>query len=286
MKVTAFVGSARKKGTYHSTLQFLKHLQSLGDIDYEIVSLSDYHLHVCRGCKQCFDKGEDHCPFQDDRDQLIGKIRHSEGVVFATPNYSFHVSGFMKIFLDRLGFMFHRPQFFGKTFTNIVYQGIYGGKKINKYLDFIGGGLGFRVVKGICLTSVEPVTEKSQRKIDRKIERLSQQFFTRLREQSYPSPSFFDMMKFRMSRTSIRRMLDENSRDYTYYRDQGWFESGYFYPVRLNPFQRLTGTIFDRLAVWTTKNDGSNGKAIASSPKTHLQKEVVDEDRPDGTGIV
>ena len=44
MKVTAFVGSARKKHTYNSTEQFLHKLQSLGDIEYEIVTLSDYDL--------------------------------------------------------------------------------------------------------------------------------------------------------------------------------------------------------------------------------------------------
>jgi hypothetical protein len=49
----------------------------------------------------------------------------------------------MKIFLDRLGFVFHRPRFFGKAFTSIVAQGIYGGNKIVGYLDFVGMGLGF-----------------------------------------------------------------------------------------------------------------------------------------------
>jgi multimeric flavodoxin WrbA len=64
----------------------------------------------------------------------------------------------MKIFLDRLGFVFHRPRFFGKTFTSIVVQGIYGGPKIVEYLDFVGDGLGFNVVKGSCVTSMEPIT--------------------------------------------------------------------------------------------------------------------------------
>jgi len=267
MKVTAIIGSARKKGSYQSTLQFLQHLQSYGNIDYEIVALKDYQLMVCWGCKKCFEQGEEFCPSRDDRDQLIEKIRRSDGVVFASPNYSFHVSAFMKIFLDRLGFMFHRPQFFGKTFTNIVYQGIYGGRKINRYLDFIGSGLGFRVVKGICLTSVEPVSEKSQRKINRKVARLSRRFYSRLQENAYPGPSLFDLMKFRMSRTSIRRMLDENNRDYTWYRDQGWFESGYFYPVELNPFQRMAGRIFDWMAARST-NKNKTETGLLADPKS------------------
>ena len=40
MKVTAFIGSARKKHTYHTTVDFLKKLQSLGDdLEYETVIL-------------------------------------------------------------------------------------------------------------------------------------------------------------------------------------------------------------------------------------------------------
>jgi multimeric flavodoxin WrbA len=155
-RVTAFVGSARKKSTYNAVCQFMNSLQSLGDIEYEIVSLSDYRLGTCKGCKLCFDKGEEFCPLKDDRDVLIEKIVASDGVVFASPNYSFQVSAIMKIFLDRLGFAFHRPRFFGKTFTSIVAQGIYGGNTIVKYLDFVGNGLGFNTVKGSCFTALDP----------------------------------------------------------------------------------------------------------------------------------
>jgi hypothetical protein len=28
-----------------------------------------------------------------------------------------------------------------------------------------------------------------------------------------------------------------------------WFESDYFYPVKLNPLKRLSGKVFDRLAI-------------------------------------
>jgi len=90
----------------------------------------------------------------------------SDGVVFASPNYSFQVSAIMKKFLDRIGFVFRRPLFFGKTFTSIVARGIYGGDKIVVYLDFVGNGLGF-TVKGSCFTALEPMTEKEKQKIDR-----------------------------------------------------------------------------------------------------------------------
>jgi multimeric flavodoxin WrbA len=149
-RVTAFVATARKKSTYNAVRQFLDNLKSLGNIEHEIVVLNHLQLGICKGCKRCFSKGEEFCPLKDDRDVLIEKMMASDGVIFASPNYSLDVSATMKMFLDRLGFVFHRPRFFGKTFTNIISQGIYGGDRIVKYLDFVGGGLGFNTVKGCC----------------------------------------------------------------------------------------------------------------------------------------
>jgi len=249
MKVTAFIGSGRKRHSYIACEKFLQNLHSSGNVEYELVRLSEYNLGTCKGCRICFDKGEEYCPFKDDRDKLIAKINDSDGVIFASPNYSFQVSSLMKIFLDRLAFCFHRPCFFGKTFTSIVVQGIGKGGDIVKYLDFVGKGLGFNVVKGCCLKTLEPMTEKAQKKFDMLIEIQSKKFYAQLIKKEYPSPSFWWLMVFRMGRTSMHKMLDENWRDYTYYRDKGWFKSDYFYPVKLNPFKKLTGKIFDKLAL-------------------------------------
>ena len=89
--------------------RFTELLQSLGDVDCEIVPIGDYELETCRGCKLCFEKGEEFCPLKDDRDALIEKMALSDGIVFASPNYAFHASACMKIFLDRLAFFLHRP---------------------------------------------------------------------------------------------------------------------------------------------------------------------------------
>jgi multimeric flavodoxin WrbA len=249
MKVTSFIGGGRKnKSTYNTTLQFLKKLQLLGNIEYEIISLSDFHLEICKGCKLCFEKGEEFCPLHDDRDILIEKIINSDGIIFATPNYSFQVAARMKIFLERLGFVFHRPRFFGKAFTSIVVQGIYGGKKITEYFNFIGKALGFNVIKGCCLRTLEPMTEKGQKKIDKIIDNQSKKFYSKLIKKEYPTPSLFKLMMFRMSRTSLKLMLNEKYEDYRYYKEKGWFESDYYYPVKLNQFKKITGKLFDMIA--------------------------------------
>jgi multimeric flavodoxin WrbA len=251
--VTAFVGSARKKHTHGAVVQFLNNLQSMGDIECEIVRLSDYRLQVCRGCKVCCDKGEEHCPLKDDRDVLIEKMMASDGVVLASPNYSFQVSAIMKTFLDKLGFAFHRPRFFGKTFTSIVAQGIYGGGKIVDYLDFVGNGLGFNTVKGSCIMTLEPMTEKQQHKIDRALARQARRYYARLEKPGYPVPTLIQLMFFRLGRTKIRLELDDSFRDYTYYADKGWFESDFYYPTRLGALKKGAGKLFDWVSARMTR---------------------------------
>ena len=252
-KVTAFVGSARKGHTHDAVAQFLNNLQSFGDIETEIVRLSDYRIEVCKGCQVCFSKGEEYCPLKDDRDVLIEKMMASDGVVFASPNYSFQVSALMKAFLDRLGFAFHRPRFFGKTFTSIVAQGIHGGKKLVDYLDFVGDALGFNSVKGSCLMTLDPMTEKQQRKIDKTLTAHAKRFQARLEKPAYPAATLFGLMMFRMGRTKVRLELDDTFRDYAYYAEKGWFASDYYYPTRMGVLMQGAGKFFDALFTRTTK---------------------------------
>lgn len=252
--VTAFVGSAHNGGaTYAATRQFLDNLQSFGDVQGEIVFLSERNLGLCRGCKACFVRGEERCPLKGDRDVLIEKIMTSDGVVFASPNYSFQVSAIMKMFLDRLGFLFHRPRFHGKTFTGIVVQGFYGGGKVLKYLEFVGLGLGFNVVKGSCITALEPMVEKERRKMDKALAGQSRRFHEQLSKPAYPAPSILQLIAFRGGRTSAKLLAGDDNRDHTYYRDKGWFDSDYFYPTKLGPLKKAVGATFDWMAARKSK---------------------------------
>jgi multimeric flavodoxin WrbA len=247
-RVTAFVGSGYKKNTYNAVLQFLNNLKALGDVEYEIVILSNYRLGTCRGCRLCFEKGEEFCPLKDDRDVLMEKIEASDGVIFATPNYTWQMSGIMKIFLDRFGFICHRPRYFGKAFTSIVTQGFSGGDKIVDYFDFLADFLGFNKVKGASVTALIPITESAQQKIDRALAALSKRFYAKLTNPAYPVPSWFMLVAFRMSRTMISQLLDDRSLDYRFYAEKGWFESDYFYPTRLGLLKKAAGKLFDRMS--------------------------------------
>ncbi len=252
-KVTAFVGTPSKKHTHYAVGRFLEGLRAFGDVETETAVLSDYKLGTCRGCKICFIDGEAACPLKDDRDILIGKIRAADGVVFATPNLSFQVSALMKIFLDRLGYVFHRPQFFGKAFTSIVAQGIYGGQKIVRYLDFAARGMGFNTVKGSYFTAFDPMTAAEKEKIDALLARHSRRFHDRLAGPAYPAPGVIWVAGFHMARTSIGLELDDSSYDWRYYRDRGWFASDYYYPTRVGPVKRTVGRLAGSVQAARTK---------------------------------
>lgn len=259
--VTAFVGSARKQGvTYRATRQFLDNLESLGGVQSELVFLSDHAIGLCTGCKACFLRGEEFCPLHDDRDLLIDKLARSDGVVLASPVYSFQVSALLKAFLDRLGFAFHRPRFHGKSYTSIVIEGLYGGRDVVRYLDLVGVALGFNVAKGsriVCRknpnTAHEPMMEPERRRMDEVLARHARRYHELLSGPALPAPSLFRLMGFRMARTSMRLELGEDSPDHAYYRARGWFDSDYYYPTKLGPLKRAAGAAFDRIAARSSR---------------------------------
>jgi multimeric flavodoxin WrbA len=257
-KVTAIVGTASRKHTYLAARQFLDNLRSLGDVETEIVSLSDHKIGTCRTCKLCLSHGEEACPLKDDRDVLVGKMMASDGVVFAAPNLSFHVSGLMKVFLDRLGFVFHRPRFFGKASTSIVPQGIYGGRKIVSYFHFIGKGMGFNPVRGVSFTALDPMAETERRKMDRSLAKLARRFSGAMAGPAHPWPGWLYYTAFHSGRTKMQLELDASSFDYCYYRDKGWFESDYFYPARLGPLKKAAGRLIDSFQKEQTKRRRSS----------------------------
>jgi len=51
--------------------------------------------------------------------------------------------------------------------------GILPWNKIIDYFNFLGKGLGFNVVNGSCLNSLEPMTDKEQKKTDRILDKQS-----------------------------------------------------------------------------------------------------------------
>ncbi len=108
MRLVAILGSLRPNGNTARALSLLaEELVRPGErrrtaVELETVRLGELDLRPCRGCRACFDLGEEACPHRDDLPALYRRLREADGVVLATPVYVNDVSGTMKTLLDRL----------------------------------------------------------------------------------------------------------------------------------------------------------------------------------------
>jgi hypothetical protein len=50
-----------------------------------------------------------------------------------------------------------------------------------------------------------------------------------------------------MARNGLRQALNDDFRDFRYYREKGWFDSQYYYPVKLNPVKAMIGNLADKV---------------------------------------
>lgn len=242
-KVIAFIGTATRRHTYRAVQEFEKALRKHEEIDFEYIFLSDHRLELCRGCRLCFDKGEENCPLKDDRDLLLDKIERADGVVFATPNYVFHAAARLKNFLDRTGYLNHRPRFFRQACTAIVTQGIFGGAKIASYLCLAGENMGMHSSKGFAANTLEPLTEDQNIKMAKQAKKAAARFYGELKR-PMPRPSLLRLAGFRLARQGFQ-VLGEKAKDFNHFRSKGWFESSYYYPVSLGPVKTIAGALFD-----------------------------------------
>lgn len=63
------------------------------------LSLKDKAIGFCKGCLACQNAGK--CVIRDDMDDMIGRVREADVIIFATPVYYYGMSGQLKTFLDR-----------------------------------------------------------------------------------------------------------------------------------------------------------------------------------------
>jgi predicted DNA-binding transcriptional regulator AlpA len=99
------------------------------------------------------------------------------------------------------------------------------------------------------------MTKEDQEKIEKIIDKHSKKFYSKLIKNQYPTPTFLKLMMFRWARSSMKSMLNEKYKDYRYYKEKGWFESDYFYSIKLSQIKKLTGKIFDKLGTKMARNN-------------------------------
>jgi multimeric flavodoxin WrbA len=151
MKFVALHSSARRGGNTEQIVRLAgEQLHRLADaagapLQFESVALSDLNLAMCRGCRACFDRGEEKCPLKDGLSDLTSKLLDADGVIFASPVYVEDVNAVMKNFIDRMAFNCHRPAFAGKTAFIVTTSGSGSTNHSVRTVKYALGSWGFHI---------------------------------------------------------------------------------------------------------------------------------------------
>jgi len=253
MKIVAIMGSPHAGNTLEQLEMIGEKLGVHDDVDFGIINLKELDLKACTGCFVCFIKGDSSCPLKDDRQMLLEKLDAADGVIFATPVYSMHVSYLMKAFIDRFACTFHRPRFFCKYAMGVVVTGNMGAKETLSYLKMTAKVWGFDYVGGLAYAMAPRNTSMkvSAFKKDR-TDAVVEEFYQAIRSQRPQRLSFSDLMMFQMMRAVYQKLETMSPYDYQYWKEKGWFEpkTKYFCEnVKINPLKQAVV----RFVTWIIK---------------------------------
>ncbi len=249
MNIVVFNGSPRIKDSYRVTNKILDIMKAKEQLDIEYIHLKQLEIKECIGCMLCFEKGEELCPLEDDVLKIKEKLVAADGIIFVSPVYACHVTGIMKKAVDRMSFMFHRPELVGKAAINIVTTGGGGQNPTQKYLKLTSCGWGCNLVG--MLSVISPLyfedsdyyNFKYSNKIDKQIGNLTDKFIDSIGYSKKPVPTFYDLFMFHGLKSKALMF----KADYEFWQSRGWLKSCYYYETRLNPFKRLFGISMDYL---------------------------------------
>ena len=102
MKKVLIVASSPRPRS-NSTALALKAAEGVKDAraEAEVVQIGNSNIKPCTACDACRNNPDKKCIIDDDMQPLYGKIKESQGIIFATPVYWFNMSAQMKLFIDR-----------------------------------------------------------------------------------------------------------------------------------------------------------------------------------------
>ncbi len=158
MLILAFNGSPRKNGNTSNLIKaMLKGARSRGAKTQEI-RLHDIDLKGCLGCLSCR-KHPGRCKQKDGLSPFLEAIKTCQGMIVGTPIYMYHVTGQMKIFVDRCyslyisladGSGYDSAVPAGKRFALVTSQGHPDGERFQRPIRWLaamtGTGLGMTEV--------------------------------------------------------------------------------------------------------------------------------------------
>ena len=204
------------------------------NIEVEIINLFDYHIKSCVGCEHCIVNGE--CVLTDQVNEIMEKMKLSDGIILTSPVYMENVSGKLKTFLDRTCKWFHRPEIYGKPVLVISTTKGSGLKSTLKYLERVviqWGGFNAGKIGRSIGTIDNKITEKECEDF---IKHLG------IKKEEY-KPSLNALINFQVQKVLSHRLIMLDS---LYWREKGWNTEVYYFKCKINIFKRIIASSFGK----------------------------------------
>lgn len=100
-KVLLLCGSPRKKGNTYQVLDECARAIEQEGLETEIISLAGKNIRSCIHCKKCAELNE--CVLDDGLNEIIAKLRESDGFIVGSPVYFGSARGDLMAALQRIG---------------------------------------------------------------------------------------------------------------------------------------------------------------------------------------
>jgi multimeric flavodoxin WrbA len=260
MRVLALIGSYRKKGNTACVVQMVEaRMQALAaeqatPLEFETLFLGDLDVRPCRGCRACFDHGEDACPLQDDVPLIRARMDAADALILASPVYVDDVSGLVKNWMDRLAYLCHRPALGGKCACPLA---TVGGGAAGHTLHTMNAALltwGYHLLgqMGLKMGALTPAAELPR--YQPVADKVADKLFRAISQQQALNPTFVSLMAFRIQQLAWQRE-PPGSYDCAYWQARGWLDPGctFYLTHRANPVKvalaRLVGAGISRFLV-------------------------------------
>lgn len=260
MNILALIGSYRKKGNTARIVQMVEaRMRALAEqhstpLEFETLFLGDLDIRPCRGCRACFDRGEDACPLKDDIPLIRAKIGAADALLLASPVYVDDVSGLVKTWMDRLAYLCHRPAMGGKCAYPLT---TVGGSGTNHALHTMNTALltwGYHLVGQTGLKMGALASAAELPRYQPAADKVAHRLFHAIAQQQALNPAIVSLIAFKVQQLAWQRE-PPGSYDHSWWQDQGWLEPActfYFRPrsSRLKvTLARLAGAVVYRIVV-------------------------------------
>ena len=202
----------------------------------ETINLGHLALAPCRGCRVCFDRGEEYCPHDDDFAQVKAKMQAADVLIIATPVYVDDVSGIVKTWIDRLAHVCHRPEFAGKCVYVLATTGSSPTGHARRTLTVALRTWGYHVVgeQGFA-TGARMADDDLTAKYRAAAHGIGRKLVDAVRTGAARNPTFAALLTFRIQQAGWRRAAP-GTVDHRYWTDHGWLarDCTYFTPIHAN----------------------------------------------------